>query len=79
MKKIAAIGLSVIPATPFAIEVPFAHATTCGFGVTNGGAGSQGIIVITYTPAGGGGGNGATPARTIRVFEGFKFKLLPKN
>jgi hypothetical protein len=43
----------------------------------NGGSGQPGIIFITYTPsAGGGGGTTTTPTRHMRLFEGFKIKLI---
>jgi hypothetical protein len=41
--------------------------------MSTGGAGAPGIIVITYTPAGGGGGSG--PTRRIFLFEGKKLKI----
>jgi hypothetical protein len=36
------------------------------------GAGADGIIVITYTPSSG----GSAPARKMRLFEGFKIKII---
>jgi hypothetical protein len=48
--------------------------TAAGNGTNGaGGNGAQGIIVITYTATGGGGG---TPSRRMRLFEGFKVKLI---
>lgn len=48
--------------------------TSAGNGTNGaGGNGAQGIIVITYTATGGGSG---TPSRRMRLFEGFKIKLI---
>jgi hypothetical protein len=43
-----------------------------GGGLGPGASGAQGIIVISYTPSVAGAG---TPARTIRLFEGFTLKI----